>query len=48
MKTRDDWPSFVLSCRLNLPVLLRWLLMMSVLAGPGRGMRMLLIQSALV
>lgn len=35
MKTRDDWPSFVLSCRLNLPVLLRWLLMMSVLAGPG-------------
>lgn len=35
MKTRDDWPSFALSCRLNLPVLLRWLLMMSVLAGPG-------------
>lgn len=35
MKTRDDWPSFVLSCRLNLPVLLRWLLMMSVFAGPG-------------
>lgn len=34
MKTRDDWPSFALSCRLNLPVLLRWLLMMSVLAGP--------------
>lgn len=35
MKTRDDWPSFALSRRLNLPVLLRWLLMMSVLAGPG-------------
>lgn len=35
MKTRDDRPSFALSCRLNLPVLLRWLLMMSVLAGPG-------------
>ncbi|HAK4248804.1 TPA: fimbrial protein [Salmonella enterica] len=35
MKTRGDWPSFALSCRLNLPVLLRWLLMMSVLAGPG-------------
>ncbi|EBL8441510.1 hypothetical protein DLP51_24550 [Salmonella enterica] len=35
MKIRDDWPSFALSCRLNLPVLLRWLLMMSVLAGPG-------------
>ncbi|EBQ4834290.1 fimbrial protein [Salmonella enterica] len=34
MKTRDDWPSFALNCRLNLPVLLRWLLMMSVLAGP--------------
>lgn len=36
MKTRDDWPSFALSCRLNLPVLLCWLLMMSVLAGPGQ------------
>lgn len=35
MKTRDDRPSFALSCRLNLPALLRWLLMMSVLAGPG-------------
>ncbi|EAY3717912.1 fimbrial protein [Salmonella enterica] len=35
MKTQDDRPSFALSCRLNLPVLLRWLLMMSVLAGPG-------------
>ncbi|EEI4449489.1 fimbrial protein [Salmonella enterica] len=35
MKTRDDRPSFALSCRLNLPGLLRWLLMMSVLAGPG-------------
>lgn len=33
MKRRDDRPSFALSCRLNLPVLLRWLLMMSVLAG---------------
>ncbi|EBR5103241.1 fimbrial protein [Salmonella enterica] len=35
MKTRDDRPSFALSCRLNLPALLRWLLMMFVLAGPG-------------
>ncbi len=35
MKTRDDRPSFVQSCRLNLPALLRWLLMVSVLAGPG-------------
>ncbi|EJE3510246.1 fimbrial protein [Salmonella enterica] len=35
MKTRDDRPSFALSRRLNLPALLRWLLMMSVLAGPG-------------
>ncbi|EBX7333446.1 hypothetical protein DS513_18175 [Salmonella enterica subsp. enterica serovar Sandiego] len=35
MKTRDDRPSFALSCRLNLPALLRWLLMVFVLAGPG-------------
>ncbi|EEJ6656594.1 hypothetical protein [Salmonella enterica] len=33
MKTRDDRPSFALSCRLNLPALLRWLLMVFVLAG---------------
>lgn len=35
VKPRDDRPSFVQSCRLNLPALLRWLLMVSVLAGPG-------------
>ncbi|EBR9315552.1 hypothetical protein D4F06_25650 [Salmonella enterica subsp. enterica serovar Muenchen] len=35
MKTRDDRPSSALSCRLNLPALLRWLLMVSVLAGPA-------------
>ncbi|EOG2872657.1 fimbrial protein [Salmonella enterica] len=35
MKTRDDRTAFALSCRLNLPALLRWLLMMFVLAGPG-------------
>ncbi|EBZ5132424.1 hypothetical protein EBP34_11485 [Salmonella enterica subsp. enterica serovar Saintpaul] len=35
MKTRDDRPSFALSCSLNLSALLRWLLMMFVLAGPG-------------
>ncbi|EAA3226436.1 hypothetical protein DN241_23745 [Salmonella enterica subsp. enterica] len=35
MKTRDDRPSFALSCRLNLPALLRWLLMVFVLAGPA-------------
>ncbi|EMW3789179.1 fimbrial protein [Salmonella enterica] len=35
MKPRDDRPSFALSCRLNLPALLRWLLMVSVLAGPA-------------
>ncbi|EMY1531403.1 hypothetical protein AAEU76_005213 [Salmonella enterica subsp. enterica serovar Wedding] len=35
MKTRDDRPSSALSCRLNLPALLRWLLMVFVLAGPG-------------
>ncbi|MGU6965002.1 fimbrial protein [Salmonella enterica subsp. enterica serovar Poona] len=35
MKPRDDRPSSALSCRLNLPALLRWLLMVSVLAGPA-------------
>ncbi|HBM0103130.1 TPA: fimbrial protein [Salmonella enterica subsp. enterica serovar Wedding] len=35
MKTRDDRPSSALSCRLNLPALLRWLLMVFVLAAPG-------------
>ncbi|EBW5122660.1 fimbrial protein [Salmonella enterica] len=35
MKTRDDRTAFALSCRLNLPALLRWLLMVCVLAGPG-------------
>lgn len=35
MKTRDDRPSSALSRRLNLPALLRWLMMVSVLAGPG-------------
>ncbi|EAB8480026.1 hypothetical protein AU894_28445, partial [Salmonella enterica subsp. enterica] len=35
MKTRDDRTAFALSCRLNLPALLRWLLMVFVLAGPG-------------
>ncbi|EJF5839791.1 hypothetical protein M8W81_004674 [Salmonella enterica] len=35
MKTRDDRTAFAQSCRLNLPALLRWLLMVSVLAGPG-------------
>ncbi|EIW3593790.1 fimbrial protein [Salmonella enterica] len=35
MKPRDDRPSSALSCSLNLPALLRWLLMMFVLAGPG-------------
>ncbi|EBY9433388.1 fimbrial protein [Salmonella enterica subsp. enterica] len=35
MKPRDDRPSFALSCRLNLPALLRWLLMVFVLAGTG-------------
>lgn len=35
MKPRDDRPSFVQSGRLNLPALLRWLLMVCVLAAPG-------------
>ncbi|EKP2167355.1 hypothetical protein OFY53_000860 [Salmonella enterica] len=35
MKTRDDRTAFALSCRLNLPALLRWLLMVCVLAEPG-------------
>ncbi|HBM0103077.1 TPA: fimbrial protein [Salmonella enterica subsp. enterica serovar Wedding] len=35
MKTRDDRPSSALSRRLNLPALLRWLLMVFVLAAPG-------------
>ncbi|EJI6541243.1 fimbrial protein [Salmonella enterica] len=35
MKPRDDQPSSAQSRRLNLPALLRWLLMVSVLAGPG-------------
>lgn len=35
MKSRDDRSLFALSRRLNLPALLRWLLMVSVLAGPG-------------
>ncbi|EKC2615857.1 hypothetical protein OOO38_004332 [Salmonella enterica] len=35
MKTRDDRTAFAQSCRLNLPALLRWLLMVFVLAGPG-------------
>ncbi|EKF0976217.1 fimbrial protein [Salmonella enterica] len=35
MKTRDDRPSSALSRRLNLPALLRWLLVVFVLTGPG-------------
>ncbi|EJA5030736.1 hypothetical protein MU985_005328 [Salmonella enterica] len=35
MKPRDDRPSSAQNPRLNLPALLRWLLMVSVLAGPG-------------
>ncbi|EIM1057528.1 fimbrial protein [Salmonella enterica] len=35
MKTRDDRTAFAQNPRLNLPVLLRWLLMVFVLAGPG-------------
>ncbi|EJF5839795.1 hypothetical protein M8W81_004678 [Salmonella enterica] len=35
MKPRDDRTAFEQSCRLNLPALLRWLVMMSVLAGSG-------------
>ncbi|EHE7040886.1 fimbrial protein, partial [Salmonella enterica subsp. enterica serovar Newport] len=35
MKTRDDRTAFAQNPRLNLPALLRWLLMVSVLAGPG-------------
>ncbi|EKB5404484.1 fimbrial protein [Salmonella enterica] len=35
MKKRDDRTAFAQSCRLNLPALLRWLLMVFVLAGPG-------------
>ncbi|EOF5505867.1 fimbrial protein [Salmonella enterica] len=35
MKTRDDRTAFAQNPRLNLPVLLRWLLVVSVLAGPG-------------
>ncbi|ECA3795437.1 hypothetical protein FPE53_25700 [Salmonella enterica subsp. enterica] len=35
MKPRDDRPSSAQSRRLNLPDLLRWLLMVFVLAGPG-------------
>ncbi|EJA5030805.1 hypothetical protein MVS05_005553, partial [Salmonella enterica] len=35
MKTRDDRTAFAQNPRLNLPALLRWLLMVCVLAGPG-------------
>ncbi|EHR2383250.1 hypothetical protein JY071_002768 [Salmonella enterica subsp. enterica serovar Newport] len=35
MKTRDDRPSFAQNPRLNLPALLRWLLVVFVLAGTG-------------
>ncbi|ENJ0752630.1 hypothetical protein AB0049_003814, partial [Salmonella enterica] len=35
MKTRDDRTAFAQNPRLDLPALLRWLLMVSVLAGPG-------------